>query len=511
MSERPDVAIWDTGATGYPAAPFHPGEAYAEYPFGEAVGPANPVYAGMRDLLASLQLGAGSPGTPEWNPLAQMVLPGNTVIIKPNFVVSEHPKGQPGIEAAVVNGAVLRPLVDYVLVALQGRGRIIIADSPIKEVDFDRIVQLSGIGAVLDFCRPRMPAGVSLELLDFRDAQVRRNDAGFMEEWSPLPGDPAGYTPVDLGDRSMFHEIAPNHHRLRSTAVYYEDVMGQFHNPQHNVYSLPNTLLNADVVISVAKLKTHRKGGITLTLKNAVGITNEKRGLPHHRVGSPSEGGDAVADNARMDAKLEDAFRDFMLSRPAGKVGLKLLGGPLRLLAGHVVKPIFRRLSPGRPAVTEGDWYGNDTVWRMALDLNHALAFAATDGSLRDTPQRRWLGIIDGVVAGEGEGPLLPDPKVCGVLVAGTHPVLTDVAATRLMGYDWTYVPMLREGSDRTWPLRPPVAPGQMTVASNRPAWQHLLQTDDLPFRFEPTAGWRGHIELRRAPNAPTRAPGPKS
>ena len=502
MPEHPDVAIWDSGAMAYPPAPFHPGQAYPEYPFGEAVGSPNPVYAAMRNLLHSLDLGTGSFGAPDWSPLGQLVQPGNTVVLKPNFVVSEHPLGQPGIEAAVVHGSVLRPLVDYVLLALQGRGRIIIADSPIKEVDFDRIVELSGIGAVQRFYATRNTRDVTLGLLDIRDAQVRRNGTGFMEEWSPLPGDPAGYTEVDLGDRSMFAEVAAQHHRMRSTAVYYENVMEQFHRPHHNIYSLPNTLLNADAVISIAKLKTHRKGGVTLTLKNAVGITNEKRGLPHHRAGSPHEGGDAVADDARLDARLEDAFRDFMLSRPAGRVGLKLLGGPLRLLAGRVVKPLFRRVSPGKPAIVEGDWYGNDTVWRMALDLNDALFHARTGGSLAPTPQRRWLGIIDGVVAGEGEGPLFPDPKPCGVLIGGRHPVLTDIAATRLMGYDWRTVPMLREGAGRSWALQPQVEPEDMRIVSNRPEWEHLLRSGLLPFRFRPTHGWAGHIEFDRARGA---------
>ncbi len=81
--------------------------------------------------------------------------------------------------------------------------------------------------------------------------------------------------------------------------MYYENVMGYFHNERHHIYSVPNTVLNADVVISVAKLKTHRKGGVTLSLKNAVGITNEKRGLPHHRAGSPRLGGDALLAEIR--------------------------------------------------------------------------------------------------------------------------------------------------------------------------------------------------------------------
>ena len=494
MFDPSAVAIWDAGVTNYPESPpFHPETAYPEYPFGPAaVGPPNLVYGAVRAMLNGLGLDSANFGRPEWNPLGELVQPGNTVVIKPNFVISEHRDGLPGIQAAVVHGSVLRPLVDYVYRALEGRGRIIVADSPIKEVDFDRIVELTGIAAIKAFYDSGTPQG--LELLDFRDAQVERNASGFMVELRPLTGDPAGYTLVDLGRDSMFEEIAGLAGRLRSTAVYYEDVMESFHRPGHNVYSLPNTLLNADVVISVAKLKTHRKGGITLTLKNAVGITNEKRGLPHHRAGPPRAGGDAVADDARLDAQLEDRFRDFMLGQPLGRTGLRVMGGPLRT-AARVVKPLFRRLSPGRPAVVEGDWYGNDTVWRMALDLNRVLLYTGRDGMLKDIPQRRYLGVVDGVVAGEGEGPLFPTPKACGALLAGGNPVLVDIAGTRLMGFDWHKVPMLREAVARRWPVTIPVDPENFPIFSNHSAWSTVLESTEGCFSFEPTQGWKGHIE----------------
>lgn len=502
MFDPSAVAAWDVGSVRYPdAPPFHPDTPFLEYPFGgTATGPANPVYTAMRALLHGLGLDAARFETPAWNPLGGLVQPGGTVIVKPNFVVSEHPDGLPGIQAAVVHGSVLRPIIDYLLVALQGRGRIVIADSPIKEVDFDRIVHLCGIDAIKAFYDRAAPGLV--ELLDFRDAQVTRNASGFMVNLRPLPGDPAGYTLVDLGSDSLFEEIAAHAARLRSTAVYYEDVMEQFHRPGHNVYSLPNTLLRADAVVSVAKLKTHRKGGITMTLKNAVGITNEKRGLPHHRAGAPSEGGDAVADGARLDARLEDGFRDFMLSQPYGRAGLRLLGGPLRN-AARIIKPVFRSLAPGSPAAVEGDWYGNDTVWRMALDLNRVLFFADRAGALRATPQRSYLGIVDGVVAGEGEGPLFPTPKPCGVLLGGAHPVLVDIAAARLMGYDWRRIPMLREAVGRPWPLRPAVDPGLLQIFSNQMGWSTVLQSTKRIFFFEPTRGWKGHIELTGEEAAP--------
>ena len=287
MLDPQRVVAWNAGVTAYPKAPpFHPDQVFPEYPFGaEATGPANAVYAAVREMLHAAGMDAQRFGTPSWNPLGELVQPGNTVILKPNFVVSEHPQGLPGMEAAVVHGSVLRPLVDYVYLALEGRGRIIIADSPIKEVDFQQVLDLTGITDVHAFYQQRAPR--LLETLDFRDAYVRRDKDGFMTDLQPLPGDPSGYTMLDLGRQSMFHDIAQHVRRLRSTAVYYEDVMPEFHDGNHNIYSIPNTLLQADAVISVTKIKTHRKGGVTLSLKNAVGITNEKRSLPHHRVGTP--------------------------------------------------------------------------------------------------------------------------------------------------------------------------------------------------------------------------------
>jgi hypothetical protein len=235
-----------------------------------------------------------------------------------------------------------------------------------------------------------------------------------------------------------------------------------------------------------------------LSLKNAVGITNEKRALPHHRVGPPSRGGDAVADGSRPDAWLEDTFRDVMLSHRYGKHVLRLVGPPLRVSGRRLLQNVFARLQPSMPpeaTIVEGDWYGNDTVWRMALDLNRVLFYADRAGQLAEQPQRQYMAIIDGVVAGEGEGPLYPDPVPACVLLAGCHPVSVDLVAGTLMGYDYTTIPILREAALRDWPLRPNVAPADIEIVGNRPEWRDVLRGAPSPFSFRPSAGWQGHIE----------------
>src|ERR1022692_1434372 len=46
-------------------------------------------------------------------------------------------------------------------------------------------------------------------------------------------------------------------------------------------YAVGNTVLSADVILNVPKLKTHMKTGMTGALKNFVGIVGSKDFLPH--------------------------------------------------------------------------------------------------------------------------------------------------------------------------------------------------------------------------------------
>src|SRR5690348_15772521 len=93
------VCIYDVGRSEYPPAPFHPPEAYPEYPFKDSgYDPQNTVYAAVRDMFYRLGLDAEHYGTPDWNPLGAIIKPGEKVVLKPNLVISEHELGQAGIE-----------------------------------------------------------------------------------------------------------------------------------------------------------------------------------------------------------------------------------------------------------------------------------------------------------------------------------------------------------------------------------------------------------------------------
>ncbi|MCL4553146.1 MAG: DUF362 domain-containing protein, partial [Candidatus Marsarchaeota archaeon] len=117
-------------------------------------------------------------------------------------------------------------------------------------------------------------------------------------------------------------------------------------------------------------------------------------------------------------------------------------------IAAQLYKPLKRAGKPsphgGRVEHRKGDWFGNDTIWRTVLDLNKIIRYADKSGRMHPVEQRRLFHLVDGIVAGEAEGPLSPTPKPCGLLVGGFDPVAVDSICARLMGFDEMQIPMIR-------------------------------------------------------------------
>jgi uncharacterized protein (DUF362 family) len=111
------------------------------------------------------------------------------------------------------------------------------------------------------------------------------------------------------------------------------------------------------------------------------------------------------------------------------------------------------------------------------------------------------MSIVDGILAGEGNGPMAPDLKPAGLLAAGFNPAAVDWVCARLMGFDPDRIPHIRE-SFRQQDL--PVAtfgPEEIELSSNDPriSIEPLLERAGRFFAFEPHFGWKGHIEASEA------------
>lgn len=451
------------------AAPYAPSVAYPELPELKLGTHANPVFAAVRGALADLGLDAAHAGTREWNPLGDLVRPGGQIVVKPNWVLDRN-AGLGGMDCMITHPSVLRAVLEYVFLARPAQ--VVLGDAPLQGCDFERLLDFGGLRAVIADFQSR---GLPLIVKDFRRTVMREaGELKFVEEELRPESE---YVLVDLGADSLLEPISKDWKKFRVT-VYDPRKMWAHHRPGRHRYLVAREILEADLVVNVPKLKAHKKAGITCCLKNLIGINGNKEYLPHHRKGSAEAG---AGDNY--------ARRHWQMTAAES-----LLDGANRIrkfphiyrFCERVVWWLMAKAAQSDPAVQiEGSWHGNDTIWRTCLDLNRALLYADVNGQMQDAPQREEISIVDAVVAGQGEGPLEPDPLATGAVFAVRNPAIGDFLGARLLGFDASKIALLRHACDAM----------RWRICEATPAFP----TFQPPF---PSArapqGWAGHIENAR-------------
>jgi hypothetical protein len=269
--------------------------------------------------------------------------------------------------------------------------------------------------------------------------------------------------------------------------------MNSHHTGGRHEYLIAKTVIAADVLISLPKLKTHKKAGITVSMKNLVGVNADKNWLPHHTAGSPDNGGDEhpkPSSSHRIERAIASQFHRLAtripvasapLHRRARRVGLDLFGGSDKI-------------------IRSGNWWGNDTIWRMCLDLNKIVAYGDPTGAMRAPLAHRrkpHLVVVDGVLAGEGAGPTEPSRVDAGIVAFGSNAPSVDAACAVLMGFDPLRIPIVsRAFQCEAWPLTE-WSIAEVKLRSNEDRWNGCLAAinPDDTFRFAPHFAWVGHIE----------------
>jgi uncharacterized protein (DUF362 family) len=477
---------------GYPdTPPYDPSTAYPELPSGRLTRDPNHAYAAVRDVLATLGLDRDHLGSSQWNPLGSVIEPGMTVVLKPNFVLSRHAGGG-DLWAIVTHASVLRAVADYCVLALRGEGRLVIADAPQYDCNWSDLMDASGLPRVLDAIGGR---GLDVACVDLRRYWSARRH--FPSMVRPLPGDPAGSVEVDVGpDSALAGKDADRFYG----AVYHREETIAAHSGGRHRYEVSGTVLGADAVVSVPKLKVHKKVGVTLNLKNLVGICTNKNHLVHYSLEPPARGGDQYPDGhfAPVEERLIRTERWMYDHLLASRRRLpEYLHRSAYWLHDKAVKPFGVTVEPSKRLEDAGNWYGNDSAWRMTIDLYRIALFGSDAGGLRPTPQRRWFSVVDGIIGGEGNGPLQPDAVASGTVVAGADLLAVDLVATRLMGFDPLLVPAFRFLTSPGAPEGLAADLADVVVASDTPEWRGCLSDPASTFLgFRPHPGWAGHLRI---------------
>lgn len=488
------VAAVQDPSCDYPEEPpFNPQGGYPEYPLSMINPRGNSTYELVRKSFAELGLDQKDFGSPRWNPLGEVVGPGESVVIKPNFVLSDHHEGG-DLFSIITHASVIRAVVDYVYIALHGKGRIIIADTPQMDCNFQELLERTRLESIRELYRKER--NFEIEILDLRSFWLDTEKGWYSKNRHKLSGDPAGEVVFDLGKESLFYGVT-NYDRFYGADFNRDETIAYHHGETHR-YVLSKTILSADVVISVPKLKTHKKVGVTLNLKGLVGTVVNKNCLVHYTLGSPSEGGDQFPDgmlNAREKAfvGLQRLAFDKLLSRKNRLSDVTYRIG--RFIMKHSLSPLGFRLPQEKQILDAGNWYGNDSAWRMAVDLYRILLYADKEGRLRREPVRKAFSVVDGIVGGECNGPLTPKAKRSGTVITGSNLGAVDLVSATLMGFDVGKIKMLKQVVDDYDSFR--LLAAKIEVLGNLGSVDLVLSTDKSRYLdFEPHPGWAGRIEV---------------
>ena len=494
------VSIIKTKPTYPTEVPYNPHSNYKEFDkFSiKCCNYQNNVYESLRELLILL---FGKPS------LDSIVKPGDTVVLKPNLVKEskDNPlppvaevaillgKGEEGDdsewESVITHGSIIRAICDYVCLALHGKGRVVICDGPQTDSSFTKISERAGLNEIAYECERW--SGVDVQVVDLRNEEWI-NEEGIIVSRKKLKGDPGGTVAFNLGKDSFFYGYKGEGRYYG--ADYDMGATNEHHKGEIQEYLLCHTPIKADVFINIPKLKTHKKAGVTLNLKNLVGINADKNWLPHHTEGCPKNGGDQFPE---LTIKQITENKCVHLAR---KIALKLpLAGPT--LTKKLRKMGKKAFGDGDTIIRSGNWYGNDTTWRMALDLNKCLFYGGPTGKLSPAlkNRKRFFSVIDGIIGMEGNGPMHGDAVQCGVLIGGVDAVVVDAVAATVMGFDWRKLKIIKEAFEmESFRLSDYNSGDVIQIVSNVEEWNATIKTLQLnpPFRFKPHFGWHGAIEL---------------
>jgi uncharacterized protein (DUF362 family) len=373
----------------------------------------------------------------ERGPFGRMIPRGARVLIKPNLVLHKN-DGPWGMDPLVTHISLIRAVVEGVLLA--GPSEVLVGDAPLQGCDFDRLLNVTGLSRWADEFAKLDPRFKGVR--DFRRTTcvfqngVRVATEGILSEDS--------FVLFDLSHDSLLEPITNSRNPFRVTC-YDPRLLARTHAPGRHQYLVAKEVIEADVIVNLPKLKTHKKAGITCALKNLIGINGNKEYLPHHRIGGSHTGGDCYPNYNLIKRALE--FVGDQQNMASSVTEARVWQG--------IGKPFSRALwLMGDQLGMEGSWSGNDTIWRTCLDLNRILLYGQPDGTMAESPQRQVVHVADAVVAGQGDGPLCPQPLPLGLILAGRNAAAVDRVGAYLLGYDPERVSIVRKAfGDVRWPI----------------------------------------------------------
>jgi uncharacterized protein (DUF362 family) len=420
------------------------------------------------------------------NQLFESVKTAKNIVLKPNWVRDEHLERPGHWDYVITHPAVITAVLRKVLEIMPSGGRVSIIDGPEFSSSFEKLLSYYPVAQWKEQARGK---NILIEIIDLRD-EIWEDNCNVVVKRSKNIGDFRGSTQVDL-----CNEISEFFNHVKSKKGYYgadSDIAetNNAHNGTNNLYRVSRTVLECDVFINIPKLKTHKKAGITCCLKNLVGINTYRNFLPHCSLGIREDGGDQFflsGTKQRIEGALMPLIHQFIRTSPF----LSRAFSPFMRLG----KKIFGN---NKETIRGGAWFGNDTIWRMILDINKVLFYANPDGTLRPDnihSKKAYVAIVDAILCGEGNGPKIPDPKKLNYIIQGSNPVVVDAVCAELIGFDYQKIPVIRKAFKISKLKIVPCCEDDIIVNFDKEEFKLTDIPEIKKTLFKASNGWINHIE----------------
>ena len=349
-------------------------------------------------------------------------LQGKKILLKPNWVKHSY---QPFDDICLrTHDNFLIAVLEWVL--SKKPASVVLGDAPIQGCRWEKVITTTLLKKIETLSQKY---NIPVAIKDFRRVVFDTTANNVDVERNPM----SAYVIFDVGKKSYLEPITSAEKNLFRVSQYDPDKFMATHKPGMHKYCITKELFDADIVISLPKVKTHQKAGITGALKNIVGLNGDKDFLPHHRIGGTGMGGDSYPGNNKL-----RYWAELALDNANRKKGKTVYWFWIRLSS-----LLWKISLPTKQHQLSAAWFGNDTTWRMVMDLNLIVNYGRADGTLAETPQRFLYSFCDGIVGGQGDGPLRPDPLNLGVVCFTNDSASADVCMADLMGMKVNKMPLL--------------------------------------------------------------------
>ena len=349
------------------------------------------------------------------------IIKGKKILVKPNWVTHDQKND---------DEICLRTHDNFLISTLEillenGPSSIMIGDAPIQGCNWEILCSNQLLKSISDLSQSHT---IPIIIKDFRRSTFDNSRNKPIKDRNPI----SDYLIFNLGKESYLEPISSMDPIFRVTK-YNPDRLAESHTIGKHKYCITKELFETDIVLSLPKIKTHQKTGITGALKNIVGLNGDKDYLPHHRIGGDQIGGDCYPGKSYLRFTSEKIL----------DIANRNQSERLYWIWYWLAAVLWRLSFPKKVHSLAAGWYGNDTCWRMVMDLNKIAVFGKKDGTLSEKPQRIIYSLCDGIVGGQGDGPLNPNPLALGIISFSNNSMLNDICMATLMGFEPKKIPML--------------------------------------------------------------------